>query len=56
MNKTEQKVFSRIICEQAHKSVIELSDVSFALTQDIFLELCKATRDKLDNMIQNLEN
>lgn len=55
MNKTEQKAFNRIIREQAHKSVIELSDVSFAITQDIFLELCKAVRSELDERIKCIE-
>ena len=37
MNKTEQKAFDRLIKEAAHKSVLHLSDVSFELTQSVFL-------------------
>ena len=56
MNKTEQKAFDRLIKEAAHKSVLHLSDVSFELTQSVFLELCKAVRTELDATIQRLEN
>lgn len=56
MNKTEQKAFDRLIKEAAHKSVLHLSDVSFDLTQKVFLELCKAVRNELDATIQRLEN
>lgn len=55
MNKTEQKAFERLIKEAAHKSVLHLSDVSFDLTQNVFLELCKAVRSELDQTIQRLE-
>lgn len=55
MNKTEQKAFERLIKEAAHKSVLHLSDVSFDLTQSVFLELCKAVRSELDQTIQRLE-
>lgn len=56
MNKNEQKAFDRLIKEAAHKSVLHLSDVSFDLTQSVFLELCKAVRRELDQTIQRLEN
>lgn len=55
MNKTEQKAFDRLIKDAAHKSVLHLSDVSFDLTQSVFLELCKAVRCELDDTIQRLE-
>lgn len=41
--------------EVAHKSVLHLSDISFDLTQSVFLELCKAVRSELDSTIQRLE-
>lgn len=56
MNKTEQKAFDRLIKETAHKSVLHLSDISFDLTQSVFLELCKAVRSELDSTIQRLED
>ena len=56
MNKTEHKAFDKLIKEAAHKSVLRLSDVSFDLTQSVFLELCKAVRTELDATIQRLEN
>lgn len=56
MNKTEQKAFDRLIKEAAHKSVLHLSDISFDLTQSVFLELCKAVRSELDSTIQRLED
>lgn len=56
MNKTEQKAFNRLIKETAHKSVLHLSDISFDLTQNVFLELCKAVRCELNQTIQRLEN
>lgn len=56
MNKTEQKAFDRLIKDAAHKSVLHLSDISFDLTQSVFLELCKAVRSELDQTIQRLEN
>lgn len=56
MNKTEHKAFDKLIKEAAHKSVLRLSDVSFDLTQSVFLELCKAVRSELDQTIQRLEN
>ena len=56
MNKTEQKAFDKLIKEAAHKSVLHLSDVSFDLTQSVFLELCKTVRNELDATIQRLEN
>lgn len=56
MNKTEQKAFDKLIKEAAHKSVLHLSDVSFDLTQSVFLELCKAVRSELDTTIQRMEN
>lgn len=56
MNKTEQKAFDKLIKEAAHKSVLHLSDVSFDLTQRVFLELCKAVRSELDTTIQRMEN
>lgn len=55
MNKNEQKAFDRLIKEAAHKSVLHLSDVSFDLTQSVFLELCKAVRNELDTTIQRIE-
>lgn len=42
--------------DAAHKSVLHLSDVSFELTQNIFLELCKAVRTELNTTIQRLED
>ena len=56
MNRTEHKAFDRLIKDAAHKSVLHLSDVSFELTQNIFLELCKAVRAELDTTIQRLED
>ena len=56
MNKTEQKAFDRLIKDAAHKSVSHLSDVSFAITRDIFLELCKAVRSELDERIKSIES
>lgn len=56
MNKTEQKAFDRLIKDAAHKSVLHLSDISFDLTQSVFLELCRAVRSELDATIQRLEN
>lgn len=56
MNRTEHKAFDRLIKDAAHKSVLHLSDVSFELTQNIFLELCKAVRTELDTTIQRLED
>lgn len=56
MNKTKQKAFDKLIKEAAHKSVLHLSDVSFDLTQRVFLELCKAVRSELDTTIQRMEN
>lgn len=56
MNKTEQKAFDKLIKEAAHKSVLHLSDVSFDLTQSVFLELCKAVRSELDTTIQRMKN
>lgn len=56
MNKTEQKAFDRLIKDAAHKSVLHLSDLSFDLTQSVFLELCRAVRSELDQTIQRLEN
>lgn len=56
MNKTEQKAFDRLIKDAAHKSVLHLSDLSFDLTQSVFLELCRAVRSELDATIQRLEN
>lgn len=55
MNKNEQKAFDRLINEAAHKSVLHLSDVSFDLTHSVFLELCKAVRNELDDTIRRLE-
>ena len=55
MNKTEQKAFDRLIKEVAHKSVLHLSDVSFDLTNSVFLELCKAVRSELDHTIARME-
>lgn len=55
MNKTEQKAFDRLIKEAAHKSVLHLSDISFDLTQSVFLELCKAVRSELDATIARIE-
>lgn len=55
MNKTEQKAFDRLIREAAHKSVLQLSDISFDLTQSVFLELCKAVRSELDATIARIE-
>ena len=56
MNRTKHKAFDRLIKDAAHKSVLHLSDVSFELTQNIFLELCKAVRAELDATIQRLED
>lgn len=56
MNKTELKAFERLIKEAAHKNVVNLSHISFDITQDVFLELCKAVRDEIYNTIENIEN
>lgn len=56
MNKTEQKAFDRLIKEAAHKNVVDLSKISFDITQNVFLELCKAVRDEINNTIENIEN
>lgn len=56
MNKTEQKAFDKLIKDAAHKSVLHLSDVSFDITNRVFLELCKAVRSELDSTILRLEN
>lgn len=56
MNKTEQKAFDKLIKDAAHKSVLHFSDVSFDLTQSVFLELCKAVRSELDTTIKRLED
>ena len=42
--------------DAAHKSVLHLSDVSFDMTENIFLELCKEVRTELDTTIQRLED
>lgn len=56
MNKTELKAFDKLVDNAASKCVSNLQKASFDITHGVFLALCKATRDKLDNMIQNLEN
>lgn len=56
MNKTEHKAFDKLIKDAAHESVLHLSDVSFDLTQSVFLELCKAVRSELDTTIKRLED
>lgn len=56
MNKSELKAFDKLIDNAASKCVNNLQTASFDITHGVFLALCKATRDKLDNMIHNLEN